>query len=111
LIKARTTSMTKAPRNAPRNPSAAVSTQTVVIPVYRASPRETPRINESMGDVKYMVHRADPSTYSVAPMGSQLIMSVEAAEEDWLNSNMRLNMMESRTMNDGKKVRSCVHVR
>ena len=111
MIKARTTSMTKAPRNAPRNPSAAVSTQTVVIPVYRASPRETPRINESMGDVKYMVHRADPSTYSVAPMGSQLIMSVEAAEEDWLNSNMRLNMMESRTMNDGKKVRSCVHVR
>ena len=103
--------MTNAPRNAPRSPSVATRTQTVVIPVYMASPRETPRINESMGDVKYIVHRADPSTYSVAPMGSQLIMSVEAAEEDWLNSNMRLNMMESRTVNDGKKIKSCVHVR
>ena len=83
----------------------------MVIPVYIASPRETPKINESIGDVKYMVHRADPSTYSVAPIGSQLIMSVEAAEEDWLNSNMRLNMMESRTVKDGKKIRSCVHAR
>jgi len=57
------------------------------------------------------VHRADPSTYSVVPMGSQLIMSVEAAEEYWLNSDMRLNMMASRTAKDGRKIRNCVHVR
>ena len=103
--------MTNAPRNAPRSPSVAVRIQIEVMLVQMASPSETPKINESRGDVKYMMHRADPSTYSVAPMGSQFIMSVEAAEEDWLNSNMRLNMMERKTVNDGIKIRSCVHVR
>ena len=103
--------MTNAPRNAPRSPSVAARIQIEVMLVWMASPSEAPKINESMGDMKYMMHRADPSTYSVAPMGSQFIMSVEAAEEDWLNSNMRLNMMERKTVNDGIKIRSCVHVR
>jgi hypothetical protein len=69
-----------------------------------ASAKEAPRKAEAMGEMKYMVVREEPRTNSPAVMGSQFTMSVEAALEDWLNSNMKLYIMDRKVMKEGRKI-------
>jgi hypothetical protein len=49
----------------------------------------------------------EAKTNSMAFMGSQLMMSAEPTEDDWLNSKSKPYITEAKVIKDGRKIATC----